>query len=760
MQNCSPALPQFQRVLFIFLMVLSAWVEAVQWPQVVDTREGPLTVYQPQPESLSGNTLTARAAMSFSLNSQDSVFGVFWFTAKLDTDRSEDQVLVRNLNVTDVKWPESRDAGQQRFIAVVNQSLESVQFTTSLSLLTASLESAEREKASLADIKNDPPEILFQQELAVLLSFDGEPKFSAIDNSHYERALNTPMTVVRDTRSRKLYLTSGYYWYEASKALGPYQQIQNPPQDLVQMVPKPEGDKPDRQTAPRVVVSTEPTELISTDGKAEWKVFADGQLIYVSNTETPWLRELATGNMYVLLSGRWFRSKQESGPWTFVRADELPQSFANIPPASELGGLRVSVAGTDEAEEAVLDAAIPQTAAISRKDASFTVEYDGSPKFQKISGTQVAYAINTSAQVLKVEGRYYAVDNGVWFTAGSPTGPWTVADSIPDEEIAKIPPSSPVYNTTYVDIYESTPDVVYVGYTPGYLWSYPYYGVPVYGTGWRYPSYWGGSYYYPRPPTWGFNVGYNSWTGWTFGLSWSNGFFSVGMNWGAGWHGPYRPGACCGGWYGGGYRRPVVINTGDINIGNRVNVGNKLVAGNKFNKNTLNKNVLHNNKVTNLYKKPDNKKRLASKEQIKHDFRNARVSQDKSNNIFADHNGNVLKHTNGQWQERAGNAWQSLPSDKQQDLRQKAQSIDKQKLQQKAQSVDQQKFQQKAQSIDRNSFDRQKAATALQHRSPDLNRRLNNVPHQQRLQQLNGANRARQMGMQRQQIRQSMRSFR
>ncbi|WP_439135360.1 carbohydrate-binding family V/XII [Pseudomaricurvus sp.] len=753
MQNRAPLL-LFKQVFFCVLIALPVWAQAIEWPQVVDTSEGPLTVYQPQPETLEGNTLSARAAMSFTLKNEDPTFGVFWFTAKLDTDRSEDQVTVRNLKVSKVKWPESKDAGQQRFISAVNKALENVQFKTGLSLLTASLESAKKEKASLADIKNDPPEIIFKQELAVLLNFDGEPKFSTIDNSSYERALNTPMTVVRDTKSRKVYLTSGYYWYEADKVLGPYQQTQNPPSDLVQMAPKPEGDKPDRKTAPLVVVSTKPTELISSDGKADWKTLSDGKLMYVSNTETPWLRELATGNMYVLLSGRWFRAKQESGPWTFVRADELPQSFADIPPASDLGGLRVSVAGTDEAEEAVLDAAVPQTAAISRKDASFRVEYDGSPKFQKISGTHVAYAINTSSQVIEVEGKYYAVDNGVWFKADTPTGPWKVADEIPKDEIAKIPPSSPVYNITYVDIYESTPEVVYVGYTPGYMWSYPYFGVPIYGTGWHYPPYWGGGFYYPRPPTWGLNVGYNPWTGWTFGLSWSNGFFNFGMSWGAGWHGGYRPGACCGGWYGGGYRGPVVINTGDINIGNRVNVGNKLVAGNT---NNFKRNIQQNNRVTNLYKNTDNQTRLASKEQVKHDFQNARASRDKANNVFADRDGNVLKHDNGQWQERAGNTWKSLPSEQQQAIKQKAQSIDRQNVQQKVQSIDRQQVQQRAQSIDR---ERLNSSISNRNLPSNLNQRMQSAPHQQRMKQLNGANRARQMGMQRQQMRQSIRSFR
>ena len=36
--------------------------------------------------------------------------------------------------------------------------------------------------------------------------------------------------------------------------------------------------------------------------------------------------------------------------------------------------------------------------------------------------------------------------------------------------------------------------------------------------------------------------------------------------------------ASTGGWYGGGYRGPTIINTGDINIGNNVNIGNRADA--------------------------------------------------------------------------------------------------------------------------------------------------------------------------------------
>ncbi|WP_278369476.1 hypothetical protein, partial [Pseudoalteromonas lipolytica] len=72
------------------------------------------------------------------------------------------------------------------------------------------------------------------------------------------------------------------------------------------------------------------------------------------------------------------------------------------------------------------------------------------------------------------------------------------------------------------------------------------------------------------------------------------------MNWDLGWPTHYRPYHCCNGWYGGGYRGPVVINTGDINIGNSVNIGNKL-------NNLNNKRPLHN-----IYKRSQIKTRLAS----------------------------------------------------------------------------------------------------------------------------------------------------
>ena len=649
-----------------FLLLFSLTSYATDWPQELTGERGTIVVYQPQPEKLQGNILTGRAAMSLELKDNPTpIFGVFWFSAKIATDRSENTVTISQLKVTKVGWPESKESDEKQFSQFVEAQLANSSFTASLSKLTASLTSAEQIKDSLAAIKNDPPIIQFTSILSVLLSYDGDPVFRDIEKSDYQRALNTPLAVVKKKNQAKYYLTSGHLWYQASTALGPWSILANPTADLKALIPKEEepSDTPQVLSAPNIVTVTKPTELVVSDGQANWTSLVGGKLLYVENTETPWLRELASGDMYVLLSGRWFSSKSEQGPWVFVRGDKLPQSFKEIPPESAIGGIRTSVAGTDEAEQAILDAQIPQTAAIKRSEAKLTVSYDGEPVFEKIADTQVEYATNTSAQVLKISGKYYAVDNGVWFVASMPKGPWQVADDIPQEAIAQIPPSSPMYNTTYVTVYDSTPDIVYVGYTPGYMWSYPYYGVPIYGTGWYYPPYYVGGWYYPRPPTWGLHVGYNPWTGWNVGVSWGSPFFRVGVVWGGGYH--HHPRPCCGRYYGGGYRGNTNINiNGNVNIGNSVSIANRDHAKNRIAANPANRaggRAAQGHRTNNLYNQGVNKKRNAIKQPSTGKTNRAKVAPKRANNVYADKRGGVVRHENGQWQNRSNKNWKTVP---------------------------------------------------------------------------------------------------
>jgi hypothetical protein len=114
---------------------------------------------------------------------------------------------------------------------------------------------------------------------------------------------------------------------------------------------------------------------------------------------------------------------------------------------------------------------VPHKATVTLPGPALTVTYQGAPTFAPIEGTNLKYATNTAFQVVEVNGAFYCCSQGIWFQAPAATGPWKVATSVPPA-IYTIPPSSPLYNCTYVTVYGSTPTTVVYGYTSGYSGAY------------------------------------------------------------------------------------------------------------------------------------------------------------------------------------------------------------------------------------------------------------------------------------------------
>ena len=175
----------------------------------------------------------------------------------------------------------------------------------------------------------------------------------------------------------------------------------------------------------------------------------------VVNTSNILFLQPATNTYFVLLSGRWFAARALTGPWSFATG-KLPADFSMIDPAGPDAAVLASVPGTIAAQEAVLRAQIPSTAALKRSEAKLTVAYSGPPQFVAITGTTLLYAVNTNTYVVQAQHSYYACEGGAWFVAASATGPWVLADAVP-EVIYTIPASSPVYPVTYVRVYAVAP---------------------------------------------------------------------------------------------------------------------------------------------------------------------------------------------------------------------------------------------------------------------------------------------------------------
>src|SRR5262249_23998178 len=153
---------------------------------------------------------------------------------------------------------------------------------------------------------------------------------------------------------------------------------------------------------------------------------------------------------------------------------DLPPDFAKIPDDSPVENVKASVPGTTQAQNAVIESEIPQTATVQRTLQIKTITFDGTPQFKPIEGTTLQYVANASIPIIETsQQNFYACQGGVWFTSAAVTGPWVVAAWLP-ASIYTIPPSSPLYNLTYVQVYGSTPSVVYVGYTPGYTGAIVY----------------------------------------------------------------------------------------------------------------------------------------------------------------------------------------------------------------------------------------------------------------------------------------------
>ena len=618
----------------------------LSWPREIKEKNYTITLYQAQPESFEGNILKGRMALSIKNEKEDIIFGALWFNARLATDLETRTALLEAFEIPKVKFPDVDDESKlEKLKTIITDDLESINLVMSLDRILSGIESTMNENELGDKLKNDPPEIFFRTSPTVLVIIDGEPILEDIEDSKLETVVNTPFLIIKD--KKHFYLYGGNYWYKADEISSEKWEVTKSVPNSVEKAGKklidnqesPETTEENTEI-PDLIVTTKPSELIISDGELKYEPINETSLLFVSNSENDILLDINSQTHYILINGRWYNSKTlKDGEWKFIEPDKLPEDFAKIPSDATIASIKVSVPGTPEAEEALYEQQMPQTAVVDRKTAKTEVEYDGKPKFEKMEGTSVQYAVNTESTVIKVDKVYYCVDEGIWFESSKPDGPWKVSDKRP-EEVDEIPPSAPVYNVKYVYIYDSTPEVVYVGYTPGYCNSYVYGGVVVYGTGYYYHP-WYGAHYYPRPVTYGFGVHYNPYTGWGFSVGVSYGWFSMSMYrhhsyWGpAGYRHGYRHG------YHHGYHR-------GYHNGYRAGY-----AHGKYNS----RNV-YNNRPSGV-RPPKNSRDRVSTQPVN---KGTRPSQ-KPNNVYTDKKGNVYsRDKEGNWSQKNKRPASTRPS--------------------------------------------------------------------------------------------------
>jgi hypothetical protein len=634
----------------------------LEWPRVFQDGALTLSIYQPQIDRWDGLTLNARTAVSVRPSGAGAeTFGIVDISATTDVDKTARTVTLRNVSITKAGFPTAPDR-ELAYLALLRNHVPAVR-VISLDHFEASYAMAQTvQNVRSVDVVNSVPRIIFSSTQALLVLVDGQPVFKPVPGSPALYVENTSTLILK--YGDRLYLTTLDRWYEANTIEGPWNVSPNAPVAAFSIAKmallnakKPIDilQTPAETTAPAmplaVYVSTVPAEIIQTQGKPDYELITGTQLLSVKNSNNAIFLDIASNEFYVLISGRWFKtSTLEFGPWQYVPARQLPSDFARIPSDNPHANVLVSIPGTPEAQEAVIATSIPQTAAVSRTQASADVQYDGSPKSASIQlSLELEYAVNTSTPVIHVIGQgFYCVQNGVWFTSTSAYGPWAVTDYVPPV-IYTIPPSCPVYYATYVRVYDSSADVVYVGYAPGYLGAYvsPE-NVVVYGTGYIYDPY-VGTFWVGTPSTYGYGAGFAD--GFDVGFSFG---FSAGVEFGL-WPEPWW-GAIGWGWRHGHHFHYHSLNHVSIydhweGHGVTSHNRNAIGPGGVSSRAAEPFNPYNSRRAKGSTGRP-NETRTPPREAI----RPATPAAPKSN-VYAGHDGQVYRHDGTQWQRSTPQGW-------------------------------------------------------------------------------------------------------
>jgi len=571
-----------KKILLLFVPLLISTLSIAQqsafdWPKIFTNGQDTITVYPPQVENWQGNVLQGRSAIQFVTPQQGAMYGIIEFSSNTQTDIPENSVIFRDYTVTSYKFPLLSDNGKEVSDQVASK-LSGGQAALSVDLIKSQLAINANMNHRVVNVKNPSPKVYLSKGAAVLILVDGEPSVQKTQDSKWQRVINCPSFLAYNSQNQLYEISLFGKWFSSKAIGGPWTLDNNPDKKLHKLLKEALKSDTSIQTfdppseeiggilanggAPEVLVSTQPAELVITDGEPEYEPIPGTELLYAKNTSSDIFKYVGDGMTYVLLSGRWFRTSDpnNSSGWSFVPPDQLPADFKSIPEGHAKASALASVPGTPQAQDALISTQIPQTATINR-NATTQIPYDGQPNFQPIDSTNLQYAVNSPYPVIYDNSNYYALDQGVWYNSAAPDGPWGAATSIPPS-IYGIPPSSPIYYATYAQIYGYDPNYIYGGYTPGYYGCYANpYGTVVYGTGWGYQP-WIGNSWYGRPYTYGLGAcfNWNPWIGWSMGFGFGAHYYPTYRPWwGPMSYGPRR------GYF---YNRP--INIYNYNRGNAI----------------------------------------------------------------------------------------------------------------------------------------------------------------------------------------------
>ena len=80
--------------------------EELVWPRELETKEGLVTIYQPQLESFKNDTLEGRMAISIKPAEGEMLFCAAWFKARLSTDLDARTATLETMEIPRIHFPD------------------------------------------------------------------------------------------------------------------------------------------------------------------------------------------------------------------------------------------------------------------------------------------------------------------------------------------------------------------------------------------------------------------------------------------------------------------------------------------------------------------------------------------------------------------------------------------------------------------------------------------------------------------------------
>jgi hypothetical protein len=457
------------------------------WPQKASIGGATYILNAPAYTGISGNTVSMRSTVQVDAGKGNPVDGTLDMSAVISQASDPGYVELGSFQVTGCEMTDGSGDATRSAVAGL---LEGMAIEAMLTTIVQGI--AVDSSRDVTGLSNPVPAIRVVERPAVLVSVNGKPVLGNCA-AGWQRVVNTPSILLKSPDGAWYSRVGGSTWLSARDLSGPFAPAEPPPAEVTALVgakpPPPAGTQAPaapagnaQRAVPDVVVALVPTLLVSINGAPALAPACDG-VERVTNAAVPLLR--SGGTWWTLGSGRWYSTADlANGPWSFVPAADVPAAFAGLPAEGQLAPARASVPGTLEAKSAAVASSIVRAVTVQRSGSSCAVRFRGEPAFAPIEGG-LEFASNATQPVIRTGGELYCCDNGAWFSSRSASGPWKVCDSVPSA-IYSIPPSSPVYACTYVEVMASTPESVTFGCTPGYMGTYMQGGTPVYGTGYDY----------------------------------------------------------------------------------------------------------------------------------------------------------------------------------------------------------------------------------------------------------------------------------